>query len=245
MVCGYSKKFFDLFLEIQIDFINTQDIVFKSKERKLWVIAKFLNYLSTCDIPSITNLEISHVSNYINKISDQYASESLRIQKTVLRETLDYLYNKNYITFSGRTAFPLIKKDNRRKLLTTYTPEEIVKILNVIDSSSANGKEMYCIISLIAFLGLRVGDVINLKFDNIDWENNQINIVQQKTNQYLTLPLIDEVKFPLLDYLKNGRHPSIDKDYILTTLYAPYTRIKSNSTVHRALSRAMDLAGVN
>ena len=76
-----DEKFFDLFLEIQIDFINTQDIVFKSKERKLWVIAKFLNYLSTCDIPSITNLEISHVSNYINKISDQYASESLRIQK--------------------------------------------------------------------------------------------------------------------------------------------------------------------
>lgn len=92
---------------------------------------------------------------------------------------------------------------------------------------------------------LTKADVINLKFDNIDWENNQINIVQQKTNQYLTLPLIDEVKFPLLDYLKNGRHPSIDKDYILTTLYAPYTRIKSNSTVHRALSRAMDLAGVN
>ena len=240
-----NEKFFDLFSEIQMDFINTQDIVFKSKERKLWVIAKFLNYLSTCDIPSIANLEISHVSNYINKISIQYAPESIRIQKTVLRETLDYLYNKNHITFSGRTAFPLIKKDNRRKLLTTYTLEEITKILNVIDTSSANGKEVYCIISLIAFLGLRVGDVINLKFDNIDWENNQINIVQQKTNQHLTLPLIDEVKFPLLDYLKNGRHPSIDKDYILTTLYAPYTRIKSNSTVHRALSRAMDLAGVN
>lgn len=240
-----DEKFFDLFSEIQMDFINTQDIVFKSKERKLWAIAKFLNYLSTCDVPSIANLEISHVSNYINKISIQYAPESLRIQKTVLRETLDYLYNKNYITFSGRTAFPLIKKDNRRKLLTTYTLEEITKVLNVIDTSSSNGKEVYCIISLIAFLGLRVGDVINLKFDNIDWENNQINIVQQKTNQHLTLPLIDEVKFPLLDYLKNGRHPSIDKDYILTTLYAPYTRIKSNSTVHRALSRAMDLAGVN
>lgn len=63
---------------------------------------------------------------------------------------------------------------------------------------------MYFIVSLIAFLGLRVGDVINLKFDNIDWENNQINIVQQKTNQSLTLPLIDEVKFPLLDYLKTA-----------------------------------------
>ena len=53
------------------------------------------------------------------------------------------------------------------------------------------------------------------------------------------------MKFPLLDYLKNGRHPSSDKDYILTTFYAPYTRIKSSSTVHRAITRAMDLSGVN
>lgn len=240
-----DAKYFELFLELQKDFINTQNIVLKSKERKLWTIAKFLNYLPCCDIHSISNLEISMVSDYINKISNQYAPATMRIQKTILRETLDYLYNKNYITFSGRMAFPLIKKDNRRKLLTTYTAEEITKILNVIDTTEANGKEIYFIISLIAFLGLRVGDVINLKFDNIDWENNQINIVQQKTNLTLTLPLIDEVKFPLLDYLKNGRHPSIDKNYILTTFYAPYTRIKSNSTIHRAITRAMDLAGVN
>lgn len=240
-----DEKYFGLFLELQKDFINTQNIVFKSKERKLWAIAKFLNYLATVDINSISNLEISHVSDYINTIINQYAPESIRVQKTILRETLDYLYNKNYITFSGRTAFPLIKKDNRRKLLTTYTAEEITKILNVIDTNTANGKAIYFTISLIAFLGLRVGDVINLKFDNIDWENNQINIVQQKTNQLLTLPLIDEVKFPLLDYLKNGRHPSIDKDYILTTFYAPYTRIKNNSTIHRVLTRAMDLAGIN
>lgn len=240
-----DEKYFGLFLELQKEFINTQNIVFKSKERKLWAIAKFLNYLAKCDIKSLLHLEISNVSNYISIISNQYAPESVRIQKTILRETLDYLYNKNYITFSGRTAFPLIKQDNRRKLLTTYTAEEITKILNVLDTNTANGKAIYFAVSLIAFLGLRVGDVVNLKFDNIDWENNQINIVQQKTNQLLTLPLIDEVKFPLLDYLKNGRHPSVDKDYILTTLYAPYTRIKNNSTIHRAITRAMDLAGVN
>lgn len=240
-----DERYFDLFTELQKDFINTQNIVFKSKERKLWVIAKFLNYLSSCGINSISNLEEPHVSDYINQISCQYAPATMRLQKTVLRETLDYLNNKGYITFTGRTVFPLIKKDTRRKLLTTYTPEEITKILNVIDTTTPNGKEIYFIISLIAFLGLRVGDVINLKFENIDWENNQINIIQQKTNQLITLPLIDEVKFPLLDYLKNGRHPSIDKEYILTTLYAPYTKINNNSTIQRALTRAMDLAGVS
>lgn len=240
-----DELYFDLFTELQKEFINTQNIVFKSKERKLWAIAKFLNYLSSCGINTISNLEMSHVSDYIDQITNHYAPATMHIHKTVLRETLDYLNNKGYITFTGRTVFPLIKKDTRRKLLTTYTQEEITKIINVIDTSTPNGKEIYFIISLIAFLGLRVGDVINLKFENIDWENNQINIIQQKTNQLITLPLIDEVKFPLLDYLKNGRHPSIDKEYILTTLYAPYTKINSNSTIQRALTRTMDLAGVS
>jgi len=190
-------------------------------------------------------LETSHVSDYINLISNEYAPATIRIHKTVLRETFDWLNNQKYILFTGRQAFPIIKKDNRRKLLSTYTQEEITRILNVIDTHSPNGKEIYFIICLIAFLGLRVGDIINLKFENIDWEKSQITIVQQKTKQRLILPLIDEVKFPLLDYLKNGRHPSADKEYILTTLYAPYTKINSASTIQRVLTRAMDIAGVS
>ena len=234
-----------LFSELQKEFINPQNIAFSSKVKKLWAIAKFLNYLSSCGIHSISNLEMTHVSDYINQLSKQYAPTTIQSNKTILRETLNYLNNKGYITFTGRIAFPLIRKDTRRKLLTTYTQEEIAKILDVIDTNTANGKEIYFILSLIAFLGLRVSDVINLKFDDIDWENERINIVQKKTKQFITLPLIDEVKFPLLDYLKNGRHPSVDKEYILTTLCAPYTKINSSSSIHRVLTRTMDLAGVS
>jgi len=234
-----------LFSELQKEFINPQNIAFSSKVKKLWAIAKFLNYLSSCGIHSISNLEMTHVSDYINQLSKQYAPTTIQSNKTILRETLNYLNNKGYITFTGRIAFPLIRKDARRKLLTTYTQEEIAKILDVIDTNTANGKEIYFILSLIAFLGLRVSDVINLKFDDIDWENERINIVQKKTKQFITLPLIDEVKFPLLDYLKNGRHPSVDKEYILTTLCAPYTKINSSSSIHRVLTRTMDLAGVS
>ena len=33
---------------------------------------------------------------------------------------------------------------------------------------------------LAARLGLRASDIANLKFNNIDWDKNEINIVQQK-----------------------------------------------------------------
>ena len=54
-----DELYFDLFTELQKEFINTQNIVFKSKERKLWAIAKFLNYLSSCGINTISNLDVS------------------------------------------------------------------------------------------------------------------------------------------------------------------------------------------
>ena len=37
------------------------------------------------------------------------------------------------------------------------------------------------------------------------------------------MPLVDEVKYPLIDYIKNARHDSEDKEYVLITSYAPYT----------------------
>lgn len=239
-----SKKYFSIFTTIQNEYINNLNIVEKSKRRKIWIIANFFNYLNDNDI-EFKNLNITNVSNYIEIISKDYANATMRIIKTTLREVLNFLFSRNLITFTGKQAFPLIRKDNRTTLLSSYTEEEIKAILNAIDNTTPHGKCIYLVISLLAYYGLRAGDIINLKFDNFDFEKNTISIIQQKTNQELTLPLIDEVKFPLLDYIKNGRPNSIDKEYILSTMYAPYTRFKSTSSLNRMVTKAMNLANIN
>ena len=158
---------------------------------------------------------------------------------------LNWLCQKNIVKFNGKQAFPIIRKDTRDKLLSTYSEQEIKKILDVIDNSNSYGKCTYLVISILAYYGLRVGDIINLKFENIDFENNCIKITQRKTNKELVLPLIDEVKFPLLDYLKNGRTPSVDEEYILSTMYAPYTKFNNTASIHRMITKTMKIAGVN
>lgn len=54
-------------------------------------------------------------------------------------------------------------------------------------------------------LGLRVSDVANLDFENIDWESNTINIVLNKTSIPLTLSLQPEVGNTIIYYLQYGR----------------------------------------
>ena len=169
----------------------------------------------------------------------------MRIQRTVLRETLDWFYRKNIITFSGREAFPLIRRDTRGKLLSTYTNEEIQQILNIINTDTKHGKCIYSILTILAYLGLRAGDIINLKFENVDFTNNEIKFYQTKTQQLLTLPLIDEVKYPLLDYIKNGRPQSKDVEYVFSTMYAPYTKYNDTSSIFRMVDESMKKAGIN
>lgn len=225
--------------------MDIQNIVINSKKRKLWYIALFLVYLNNIGITEINKLTIEMVSECINIESKRLSKASIHIYKTVLRETLNYLYQQNFISFSGRQAFPLIRKDTRNLLLTTYTKEEISKILNIIDTRTKNGKQAYAIICLLAYYGIRAGDIINFKFEYLDFNKNQINIIQNKTKSKLILPLIDEVKYALIDYIKNGRHESKDTEYLFTTMYAPFTKFNSTSSIHRIVTRIMKLAGVN
>ena len=48
-------------------------------------------------------------------------------------------------------------------------------------------------IMLLIKYGLRSGDVVNLKFEDIDWENKIIRISQNKTKRDIKILLLPEV----------------------------------------------------
>ncbi len=237
----------NIFKLFQEEFVNNLSIVEKSKRRKLWVIANLFEYLNENGVTNINDLKISDISNYTLYLQKEkkYANETMRVQRTVLRETLDWFYKNNIITFSGRQAFPLIRKDSRGILLSTYTNQEIQQLLDIINTDNRYGKCIYSILTILAYLGLRAGDIINLKFEHINFTNNEIKFYQTKTKNLLTLPLIDEVKYPLLDYIKNGRPECDEKEYIFVTLYAPFTRFRATSSIFRMVEGAMKKAGIN
>lgn len=142
--------------------------------------------------------------------------------KLDIKNFLNWAYQNNLTKMSGDMILPKIVWHRKTNIRTYYTKEEITKLLNVIDIRTKKGKEDYLILSFICYLGLRISDVINLKLSNIDFNTNTISLIQYKTDNKLTLPLIDKVKYPLLDYLKNVRLADTDLDYIFITYDEPY-----------------------
>lgn len=136
-----------------------------------------------------------------------------------------------------------IKYVRDKKIPSVYTKEEVDAIVAAIDKGHPQGKRDYAMTLLAARYGLRVSDIIGLRFNNLDWERNKIIVVQQKTGKKVTLPLSEEVGNAIIEYIKYGR-PTIDLPYVFITAHAPYKELSSN-VMGGALSDYMRAAGIN
>jgi integrase len=93
------------------------------------------------------------------------------------------------------------------------------------------------ILLLLARLGLRAGDILAMRFDDIDWAKGTLRVCG-KSRREVCLPLPQDAGDALLDYLNRAR-PKVGYDRIFLRAFAPYRPVRAISTVVRlGLERA-------
>lgn len=70
-------------------------------------------------------------------------------------------------------------------------------------------------------LGIRVSDIRNMQFSNLKWDIGCIEFKQTKTGDVVSLPLLEDVGWAIIDYLKHGR-PISDSQNIFIRHIAPF-----------------------
>ena len=102
----------------------------------------------------------------------------------------------------------------------------VLQLLRSIDRTSRGGWRDFCILHLIAYYGLRPGEVVALRLDSIDWQQELLHVYQSKTLSQLTLPLDAYTLKLLRDYLDHGRGAGTSSMLFLRTRcpYIPLER---------------------
>ncbi|HZV27217.1 MAG TPA: tyrosine-type recombinase/integrase [Acidothermaceae bacterium] len=99
-------------------------------------------------------------------------------------------------------------------------------------------------ITLLALsTGLRACDIVNLRLSDVDWRGRAISIVQRKTGNPLTVPLIELLASRLADYLLHDRPPAGD-DHVFLRQVAPHVRLGDHAAIHRVTTEVFRVAGV-
>ena len=92
-------------------------------------------------------------------------------------------------------------------------------------------------------LGLRCRDIKNLRLGDFHWSEKKLCLVQSKTRQPLELPLIAEVGWAIIDYLKHGR-PQVDSPYVFLRHLAPLEPFADDDHLHQILEKYRRMAHV-
>ncbi len=161
-----------------------------------------------------------------------------------LRQLFHYLYGHGY-TSTDHALFVL--KDQYRKqckIPTTYTEDEISRVLSAIERSSATGKRDYLIVLLAAEYGWRSGDIVSFQFSQIDWDDNKISFDQGKTDVPVEYPLLSSVGNAIIDYLEHGRPKSDAPEVIVSAGVGKHGTPLSPPTIHSIVSRYMKAANI-
>jgi site-specific recombinase XerD len=82
-----------------------------------------------------------------------------------------------------------------------------------------------------------------LKLNDLNWNTKTIEVHQSKTGGHISYPILNDIGWALIDYLKNGR-PNTESPFIFTRLVAPYEAFGENANLHNIISKYTRLAGI-
>jgi integrase/recombinase XerD len=205
-------------------------------------VNKFLMFLDACKVESSKLIHAQQLtiflSNYKN-CKPKYISTIIY----VLRNYLAFLHDRGFITEDISKALPKVRIMRNPFIPYSWKTEDVKKLLEAIDRGDPKGKRDYALLLLVVRLGLRVSDIRRLELHNINWIRKTISITMQKTKQPLELPLLEDIGWAIIDYLKNGR-PETKCNRIFIRHKAPFDSFGENESFYRELHRYMVKAGL-
>lgn len=179
-----------------------------------------MDYLAAQGMNDFTAVTLDTVNAYIRTLAG-FSYKTVEQHICSLRAFFRFLYQEGIMPDDLAAKMPMVKARKQTAIPSVWTHEELKQLVGAIDRGSPKGRRDYAIILIACRLGLRCTDIKNLCFENFNWTEKKICFTQSKTGQPMELPLVPDVGWAVIDYLKYGR-PKVDSSRIFVRHMAPF-----------------------
>ena len=204
------------------------------------------SFLSECSVSDTTGIDKIHVSDITRFIVDRTRTESRKTVKgrvSALRSFFRFLLYRGDITTDLAAAVPTVANWRQSQIPQYLAHEDVELLLGNCDLTSAIGKRDYAVLKLLARLGLRAGEVVNMTLDDFDWEIGVVTI-RGKGGRRDQLPIPQDVGEAIVAYLRFGRPPCKTRNAFVR-FKAPFLGFSGHAAVGDIVRRALARAGLN
>ena len=204
----------------------------------------FMDYLQQRKIESVEIITMDTCNSYLKTLAG-YSFKTIEQNVCGIRHFLRFLYSTGILAvdYAEKIHMPAVSKS--AKIPSAWKLDELKAMLAAIDRNSPIGKRDYAMILLACVLGLRIGDIKNLRFQNFSLEDKKLSIIRHKTHKPLTLPIPDAAGWAVIDYIKNGRPLYHETDHVFLKHMPPFDPIGNENPMQQQLVKYMRKAGID
>jgi integrase/recombinase XerD len=202
----------------------------------------FIDYLDSRGVQDVNDITAEMMSDYVKTIYAHH-EKSISSILTTLRVFLRFLYFNQYTDEDLSSKVPKQSKYYYPAVPSVWNKEDVMRMLGSVDRGNPTGKRDYAILLLVARLGIRVGDIKSLALSDLNWRLKTIEIKQDKTKNTVTYPILKDIGWALIDYLKNAR-PISSSPFVFIRMNAPYEAFGANANLYNIITKYTRLSGI-
>jgi integrase len=182
------------------------------------------------------------VRNFLLQRARQCGAPTTQKLITSLRAFLRYLNFHGESRDDLALAIPAVAHWRLAKLPRCLSAEEVNRLIAACDGADPGRLRDQAIVLMLVRLGLRAGDVAQLRLTDIDWNGGTLQVVGKGRYQ-VRLPLPQDVGDAVLRYLE-WRPTNIDTEHVFVRSIAPYKPFASGDGVSSVVRHGLKRAGI-
>jgi len=192
----------------------------------------FLIYLEASGKHEIQDIDLCDVTGYFAQ--DKYAgrkSGGVKANAYKLKSFLAFLEETGIVS-QKKLSMAVPKVFAKQVSIVTVLSDKAVSELRsgAVKPEGDVGFRNHTTMLLALRLGIRRSDIFKLRLADIDWANDSMSFVQQKTGVPVTLPLLPDVGNALMEYILKYR-PTSSSDFVFLRNNAPHQALAADSEI--------------
>jgi site-specific recombinase XerD len=205
---------------------------------------RFLKWLGErSSAEQLACLAVADIDAYVKNRSSSLQRVALKSATQHLRSFLRELHDRGLIPDLA-SAVMSPKVYTFESIPSALQTEEIERVLHCTRQDRRPiGLRDYAMFLLLSTYGLRAGEVVTLRLQDIDWAHDRLKIRHSKTGAHSELPLLRAPGEAILEYLRRGR-PKTNCREVFLCARAPFLAFRKGGTLYAALQERLKAAGV-
>jgi len=204
-------------------------------------IRTFLNERFRARPFRVRAVRAADVAGFVVRQAPTMTPRRAQLMTSALRSFFRFLFREGALPANLAEAVPTVAAWRGSTIPKYLRPEDVARVLEGCDRRTATGRRDHAILLLLARLGLRAGEVVALRLEDLDWRAGEL-LVRGKGLVHDRLPLPVEVGAAFAASLQD--RPACRTRRVFVRRKAPRRGFAGPSTVSTIVRRALERAGL-